>query len=422
MNDMLYNIPKMKNGNELKDAISYLPEYDENIRYSDVNTRLISLSDLYSIYIPSTMSIEIYNKLYLALIQSMQKKFTQLSVKQRYENNKMIQKQMANGILGGSDSFTIIGKSGIGKSSAINHAVSLITENKLIEINYPYTKIIPCLTVQCPFDSSVKGLLLEILRMVDTILESDYYTSVRTSRSATVDMLIGMVSTIALNHIGLLIVDEIQNVVNSKNGKNLIGALTQLINNSGISICMVGTPECTKFFEQAMQLARRSIGLKYTNMQYDDHFRYFCKIIFSYQYVKNKTNIDESIIEWLYNHTSGVTSVVISLIHDAQEISILNGSEILNLETLNEAYNTRLSMMHDYIKTQPSPQKKIRKNSGRNSCKDIYNSYNSYNYTKSDNDNDTKPLFDEIRTISKKQNTNAINIIKNYYTVEEVDI
>lgn len=419
MNDMLYNIPKMKNGNELKDAISYLPEYDENIRYADVNTRLISLSDLYSIYIPSTMFIEIYNKLYLALIQSMQKKFTQLSVKQRYENNKMIQKQMANGILGGSDSFTIIGKSGIGKSSAINHAVSLITENKLIEINYPYTKIIPCLTVQCPFDSSVKGLLLEILRMVDTILESDYYTTVRTSRSATVDMLIGMVSTIALNHIGLLIVDEIQNVVNSKNGKNLIGALTQLINNSGISICMVGTPECTKFFEQAMQLARRSIGLKYTNMQYDDYFRYFCKIIFSYQYVKNKTNIDESIIEWLYNHTSGVTSVVISLIHDAQEISILNGSEILNLETLNKAYNTRLSMMHDYIKTQPSPQKKIRKNSGRNSCKDIYN---SYNYTESDNDNDTKPLFDEIRTISKKQNTNAINIIKNYYTVEEVNI
>ena len=419
MNDMLYNIPKMKNGNELKDAITYLPEYDETIRYVDINTRLISLSDLYSIYLPSTMSIEIYNKLYLALIQSMQKKFTQLSVKQRYENNKIIQKQMANGILGGSDSFTIIGKSGIGKSSAINHAVSLITDNKLIEINYPYTKIIPCLTVQCPFDSSVKGLLLEILRMVDTILESDYYTTVRTSRSATVDMLIGMVSTIALNHIGLLIVDEIQNVVNSKNGKNLIGALTQLINNSGISICMVGTPECTKFFEQAMQLARRSIGLKYTNMQYDDYFRYFCKMIFSYQYVKNKTNIDESIIEWLYSHTSGVTSVVISLIHDAQEISILNGSEILNLEALNEAYNTRLSMMHDYIKTQPSQHKKSRKNSDYKNHKDMCN---SHNYIELESDNDTKPLFDEIRIMSKKQNTNAINIIKNYYTVEEVKI
>jgi len=59
-------------------------------------------------------------------------------------------------------------------------------------------------------------------------------------------------------------VDEIQNVANSKNGKSLIGSLTQLINNSGISICMVGTLESTKFFESAMQLARRSVGLQYT--------------------------------------------------------------------------------------------------------------------------------------------------------------
>lgn len=38
--------------------------------------------------------------------------------------------------------------------------------------------------------------------------------------NATADMLIGSVSTVALNHIGLLVVDEIQNVVNSKNGSS----------------------------------------------------------------------------------------------------------------------------------------------------------------------------------------------------------
>ena len=63
-------------------------------------------------------------------------------------------------------------------------------------------------------------------------------------------MLIGNVSQVALNHIGILIVDEIQNVVNSKHGKTLVKMLTQLINNSGISICMVGTPICKDFFEQ----------------------------------------------------------------------------------------------------------------------------------------------------------------------------
>ena len=68
--------------------------------------------------------------------------------------------------------------------------------------------------------------------------------------------------------------DEIQNVVNSKNGKSLIGSLTQLINNSGISICMVGTPESVPFFEQAMQLARRSVGLRYEAMEYGDYFKF----------------------------------------------------------------------------------------------------------------------------------------------------
>lgn len=52
------------------------------------------------------------------------------------------------------------------------------------------------------------------------------------------DTLIGTVSQVALNHIGLLIIDEIQNVVN-KNGKAIIGTLTQLINNSGLSIVKI---------------------------------------------------------------------------------------------------------------------------------------------------------------------------------------
>lgn len=414
MIDFTTKLPEMKSGNELISALSIIPEYDESICQQNQAVRLMALSDLYQIYIPSQMSLEIYSKLYLALLRSMQKKGTQMAIKQRYENYKAIQQQSYSGILGGSDSFTIIGTSGIGKSSAISRAISLITENRIIETDKPYTKIIPCLIVQCPFDSSVKGLLLEILRKVDEELGTDHYIHAVKSRASTTDMLIGAVSSIALNNIGMLVVDEIQNVVNSKNGKSLIGALTQLINNSGISICMVGTPESTVFFEQAMQLARRSVGLQYTTMKYDEYFQSFCKIIFKYQFLKNRTEITAAITEWLYEHSAGVISVVVSLIHDAQEIAILTGKEVLNLDTLNEAYQQRLSLLHGYIQpsviqNKPTTKKKktaasVKKNQTQSQPKQ-----EGYSIT-------------EIAERAKAENLDVVELLKEVYTVVEVAI
>ena len=414
MIDFTTKLPEMKSGNELISALSIIPEYDETICQQNQAVRLMALSDLYQIYIPSQMSLEIYSKLYLALLRSMQKKGTQMAIKQRYENYRAIQQQSYSGILGGSDSFTIIGTSGIGKSSAISRAISLITENRIIETDKPYTKIIPCLIVQCPFDSSVKGLLLEILRKVDEELGTDHYIHAVKSRASTTDMLIGAVSSIALNNIGMLVVDEIQNVANSKNGKSLIGALTQLINNSGISICMIGTPESTVFFEQAMQLARRSVGLQYTTMNYDEYFQSFCKIIFKYQFLKNRTEITAAITEWLYEHSAGIISVVVSLIHDAQEIAILTGKEVLNLDTLNEAYQQRLSLLHGYIQPsviQNKPITKKKKTASSVKKNQIQSQPKQEGYS-----------ITEIAERAKAENLDVVELLKEVYTVVEVAI
>lgn len=410
MNEILKLIPEMKAGDALISALSVLPDYDNNIRSQNAAVRLIALSDLYKIYIPSPMTTEIYSKLYLALLRSLQKKMTKTAVIQQNQNYKATQQQEYTGIMGGSDSFTIIGNSGIGKSSAISRSLSLLQADGIIVTEKPYTKIIPCIVVQCPFDSSVKGLLLEILRKVDEILGSDYYKNTLKIR-VTTDMLIGSVSQVAINHIGLLVVDEIQNVVNSKNGKSLVGMLTQLINNSGISICMVGTPESSLFFEQAMQLARRSLGLKYTSLPYDQYFYDFCCTLFSYQYTKQKAEISDAIIEWLYEHSGGIVSVVVSLIHDAQEIAILNGKEILNIETLNEAYKKRLSMLHSYIE----PTIKQRKQTATKMK------------TKSEPQMERSDIVDdfsiaELTATAKSNNSNILELLKAHIAIEEVRV
>jgi len=409
--DAVKALPRMLAGDELASAMTILPEYDDSIRKEDAATRLMALSDLYRIYLPSQMSHEIYSKLYLALLRSLQKKGTKLAVKQQNQNYKAIRGQEYSGILGGSDSFTIIGTSGIGKSSAISRALELITADGVIEIDEPYAKIAPCVIVQCPFDSSVKGLLLEILRKVDECLDSKYYMNAVRIR-ATTDMLIGSVSQVALNHVGLLVVDEIQNVVNSKHGRSLIGALTQLINNSGISICMVGTPESAVFFEQAMQLARRSLGLQYSRLEYDGYFHDFCNVLFGYQYTRQQTDISTAIIEWLYEHSAGVISVVVSLIHDAQEIAILNGNEILDMTALNEAYQQRLSLLHAYI--EPAVKKNRSNTTKMKSSAAVA--------VTADATNEDGISISSLVEQAKAQSQDVLSLLRNHFSVVEVEV
>ena len=223
-------LPRMLTGVALDEALSIFPEYDPNITDQDAATRLVALNDLYKVFVPTKMAKEIYTRMYLSLLRSLQKKETKLAIQQYNENHKAFQQQSYNGIINGADSFTIIGASGLGKSSAITRAIQLLSAEEIIEIKKPYTKIIPCLHIQTPFDTSIKSLLYEILRAVDEKLGSKYYENALRVKSTT-DMLIGSVSQVALSHLGLLVVDEINHIVNHKNGKTLIGCLTQLINS-----------------------------------------------------------------------------------------------------------------------------------------------------------------------------------------------
>ena len=91
-----------------------IPAYDKNIRNESQAVRLMHLNDLNTFYLPSDMSVEIYTKLYLAMMKSMQKKESRLAVMQRNINAKNLRAEVNEtgafyeGVLGGSDSFSII--------------------------------------------------------------------------------------------------------------------------------------------------------------------------------------------------------------------------------------------------------------------------------------------------------------------------
>jgi hypothetical protein len=356
----------------------------------------MALTQFYDIFYPSKMACEIYSKLYFAYLNAIKKKSTK-----RPKNSCAI--------MGESDAFSIIGSSGIGKSYAISRAISIISQDSIVTINNG--KVIPFLVVQTPSDASIKGLLLEILRLVDEQLGTRYHNDAIRSR-ATLDMLVSLSSKVFFNHIGVLVLDEIQNLVGSKNGNNLVKAIVQLVNVSSISICFVGTPEAISFFELEFHLARRTLGLAYSGLENDSNFEDLCCTLFQYQYTKNYTPLTREVIDWLYLHSQGVLSVVVGLIYSSQQIAILEEIESLNLETLSKAFNQRFEMLHYHLNLPNTSQRY-----SNNSNQEPFITLNS-------TDKQPAHSFSLVEVIedAKQQKNDPIACLKAYISIEEIAI
>lgn len=345
-------LPKMLFGEELKAALEVLPEYDEAFRGLDAGARLLKLPDIYRIFIPNDMAYEIYHRLYSMVSVSMQRKGTAESVRLL---NAAQRGNEYKGVATGMTSATCIGVSGIGKTSCLQAASGLC--GGTIETKLSYQKLVSVLEVSCPFNCSFRSLCSQILAKLDECLGTDYYQK-SLKRSINAEQVMQMVCNLANLHIGVLVIDEIQMIIENKSGTQLYRMILQLINSSNICVLMCGTPECVPFFEQNPQMARRMAGLQYGPMVYDVHFKEFCQTVFSYQYTKNKTELTDGILEWLYEHSGAIPGTVTALIYSAQEISVLNGREKLDIASLNEAYEKRMKMLHSYISPSIKMDKK----------------------------------------------------------------
>jgi hypothetical protein len=248
--------------------------------------------------------------------------------------------------------MSILGESGIGKSSSIGRAMQLISD-ELIIVESPFKKILPFLKVEVPIDSSIKTVLVDIARTLDSKLGTNYLnTAGRTTMSTS--RLIAMISNLLLLHVGVIVFDEVQHMVMNRTGRFLMGLITTMVNSSRVGVCFIGTPQCKDFFQSEPFLARRTLGISYSHLPYDEYFRDFCKTLFGYQFTSQQVEIDESILSFLYQSSQGIIAHVVSLVVQAQELAILNKTERLDLTALKLALVQRMGIIAE---TLPPPSK-----------------------------------------------------------------
>ena len=346
MNEYIKQLPPMLNDDWLVKELTVLPKYKSGL--IEKSDRLTALLDIYKIYIPSNTTLDIYNRLYLSVLGSLEKKNTIVETQILNDNYRFIKGLNRYGVIGGFDSFKLTGNAGVGKTSAVQRCIDVITQNRIIKTTKPYREIIPILVVETVSDCSIKNLLYSILIKVDEKLNTKFFLSNK-SQQTTVDILLAAVSNVLTNHVALLCIDEIERVIENKKGITLLNYLTQLINQSNISICFIGTEESNQFFEMKEYLARRTIGVSLKKMEYGGFFTNFCKVLFSYQYTLNKVEFNSELSHWLYNHSNGLPSMLITLFVEAQREAIISGKEKLDIDTFEKVFKENFSTMAQYI-------------------------------------------------------------------------
>jgi hypothetical protein len=234
-------------------------------------------------------------------------------------------------------SMTLLGISGIGKSTALEASLDLypqvIAHSAYQGRALPRLQLV-WLKLDCPGDGSIRGLCLNFFQAVDALLGTAYERHL-TQQRATVDLLLPRMARVAAQHgLGLLVIDEVQHLCAARSGgeRRMLNFFVQLVNTIGLPVVLVGTYHAQPLLAGEFRQARRGEGqgdFLWERMALDATFRHFCTALWPYQYLRQVTPLTETLLGALYDESQGITDFVVKLFVLAQHRAMVTGIERL---------------------------------------------------------------------------------------------
>lgn len=176
-NPFIEALPPMLSGKDLIRALAVIPPYSDSDRDRSTGERLQLLSSLYEFYQPLSMTVDLYCEIHTA----MQHCYGQYSVQSEaatFQNGySLMHGNALAASIGGGNSFSVVGVSGLGKSTALQRVLSLypqVIEHTEYHGQKFYCHQIPYLVVQTPHDASIKALILDIYLQIDSLIGTTY--------------------------------------------------------------------------------------------------------------------------------------------------------------------------------------------------------------------------------------------------------
>ncbi|HJV16811.1 MAG TPA: ATP-binding protein [Bacillales bacterium] len=246
-----------------------------------------------------------------------------------------------------------IGISGSGKTRTLNLLLNTYpqvishTSHKNQHMNLYQ---ISHLLIQTPFDGSVKTIIYDFMYQVDLIMGTNYFKRYSNSRLST-SQLMPIIAQIARStHLGMLIIDEIQNLksVKSKNSSQVLNFFTTLINLLNIPIVMVGTPRAMDIFQSQFRQARRNTNtgnIMWDRLKRDDIWDLFLRGLWQYQWTREESAFNEEFSTVLYDASQGIIDICVKLFMMCQLRSITSGEETITIPLIKKVAEEELKIV-----------------------------------------------------------------------------
>lgn len=340
-NPYLEAMPDMLSPDQFSKSVASYPPIPNDLVQMSPEERRGLLPSLTSIYVPMPYQYAIYDVLYRAIS-------TTYRTADVVESTRAINAYYcgrASNYATQADSGSILGAPGCGKTATVRRCLSTmpqVIEHTEYHGQPCYGKQVLWLHVECPSDCSVKTLGYNIMAALDKTIGSQYLQAAQWLRSASASSIAVQTKILLTNHhVGLLVIDEIQNAVTTarknRQEKPLLRFLVELTNETMTSIYFIGTPVAEELFVSQEHLKRRTRGIRLAPFRPDGAYLDFLNKIWPYQYTTQAAELTTSITNKLYDCSGGIPAYIIKIFAESQAQALLIGRSCIDEQAIKRA-------------------------------------------------------------------------------------
>lgn len=348
--------PPMSDVDSIK-RLSHFPEFNETERELPAVFRALLPARLLNFMFPTKQHVRLLQRIYGQVLNG-------------YRRPNPLSPEGQRALHGNADvpaiprpaniSF-LTGLSGMGKSTVIRSVTRAMGKPVIKHSNYrgnvfTETQLL-YLMRNVPDQCSAKALCKSFGKSADALIGLPLYSKKFADRSMTRTDYVDALRTMIVNHhVGVLVIDEFQNLSLAKSGgkEELVALIVNLRDELGIPIVLVGTYRAASILRDDASTARRLVEGGFHELQRpadasDENWLALCEIISDYQWVLEPQPLTDEFVEVLYRYSQGITGIMLNLYVTAQTFAIEEGIEKISPQLIEQVYKERFRPLHHII-------------------------------------------------------------------------